>query len=174
MRVLGVDPGLETTGYAVVDATGGQTQVVEAGVVRSTTRHALPRRLSALHEGITAVLAQHHPDTLVLEELYAHYGHPTTAILMGHARGVICLAAEQAKVPVIGYLPTRIKKAITGHGHATKLQMQRMVQRLLSLRAVPEPPDVADALALALAHIHIAAMDRRYPQRAVIRTAAIA
>ena len=174
MRVLGVDPGLETTGYALVDTAGGQMRIVEAGVVRSTAREVLPRRLAALHDGIAEVLEQHHPDALVLEELYAHYGHPTTAILMGHARGVICLAAEHAKVPVIGYLPTRIKKAITGHGHATKLQMQRMVQRLLSLRAVPEPPDVADALALALAHIHIAAMDRRYPQRLLAHTAATA
>ena len=171
MRVLGVDPGLETTGYAVVDATGPARCVVEAGVVRSSAREALPRRLVALHDGIAEVLEQRHPDALVLEELYAHYGHPTTAILMGHARGVICLAAEQAKVPVVGYLPTRIKKAITGRGHATKMQMQRMVQRLLSLPAVPEPPDVADALALALAHIHIAAMDQRYPRRVLAATA---
>ena len=166
MRVLGVDPGLDTTGYALVDADGARRRVVEAGVVRSIARDTLARRLAALHSGVAEILTEHHPDVLVLEELYAHYAHPTTAILMGHARGVICLAAAAADVPVIGYLPTRIKKAIVGRGHATKAQMQRMIQTLLQLRALPEPSDVADALALALAHVHIVTMERLYNSHA--------
>ena len=155
MRVLGVDPGLATTGYALLDNGAGRVRVLEAGVVRSTMRVALTRRLAEIHAGIGGVLNEFHPDVLVLEELYAHYAHPTTAILMGHARGVICLAAATARVPVVGYLPTRIKKAIVGRGHATKAQVQRMIQALLGLRQPPEPDDVADALALALAHLHI-------------------
>ena len=168
MRVLGVDPGLDTTGYALLDGVDKQARVLEAGVVRSRVRDGLARRLSEVHAGMAGVLNEWHPDVLVLEELYSHYAHPVTAMLMGHARGVICLAAATANVPVVGYLPTRIKKAIVGRGHATKAQMQRMVQTLLGLRQVPEPADVADALALALAHLHIAAMQRRYPKHVVI------
>lgn len=160
MRVLGVDPGLQVTGYALLDGTSRCVRVVEAGVVRSTASDPLTRRLAAIHEGIAELLAAHRPEVLVLEELYAHYGHPTTAILMGHARGVICLAAASAGVPVIGYLPTRIKKVIVGRGHATKVQMQRMMQHHLSLPRLPEPSDVADALALALAHLHLTEIDQ--------------
>ncbi len=156
MRILGIDPGLNTTGYGVLDFAGRQPTLVEAGVVRGKKGGTLAERVREIHDGVADVIASLKPRVLAIEELYSHYERPTTAILMGHARGVIVLAATQAGIPVESYPSTQVKKTITGNGHAQKWQIQEAIRRELNLPAVPEPPDVADALAIALCHGYLA------------------
>jgi crossover junction endodeoxyribonuclease RuvC len=156
-RILGIDPGLQTTGYAVLETRGGGPRVREAGVIRGADGRAatdLAQRLRHLYDGIVEVLEQFQPNVVVVEQLFAHYDHPRTAILMAHARGVLLLAAAQRGLPVVSYNATRIKKTVTGNGRASKEQVQRTIQRELGLAHLPEPPDVADALAVALCHHH--------------------
>src|SRR5437879_2837884 len=153
-RILGIDPGLQVTGYAVIE-TG--PRVCEAGILKSNERSETPDmapRLVALYDGLVEVLYQFQPSVVVVEQLYAHYDHPRTAILMAHARGVIFLAAGQRSLPVVSYNATSIKKTITGSGRASKDQVQRTIQQELGLAKLPEPPDVADALAAALCHYY--------------------
>src|SRR5262249_5794932 len=157
-RILGIDPGLQITGYAVVEVGPQKPIVCEAGVIRSAEGRAridMAHRVANLYDSIVGVLEQFRPQVVVVEQLYAHYQHPRTAILMAHARGVIFLAAAQRQLPVISYNATRIKKTITGNGRAPKDQVQRTIQRELGLRELPEPPDVADALAVALCHYYV-------------------
>jgi crossover junction endodeoxyribonuclease RuvC len=157
-RILGVDPGLQITGYAVIEVAARGPRVCEAGVIRSTEgRHPadMAQRVLSVYNGIVEVVEQFRPHMVAVEQLYAHYDHPRTAILMAHARGVIFLAAAQQKVSVVSYNATRIKKTITGNGRATKDQVQRTIQRELGLPRLPEPPDVADALAAALCHYYV-------------------
>lgn len=149
---MGIDPGLGVTGYGVVDAVGVRLALVEGGAIRTNPRGAMPSRLHSLHREVLEAIDEHHPDLIVVEELYAAYSHPRTAILMAQARGVILLAAEQRVIPVVGYAATEVKRALTGSGHASKAQMQRTVAQRLRLRKLPEPADVADALALAMCH----------------------
>jgi crossover junction endodeoxyribonuclease RuvC len=152
MIVLGIDPGLNTTGYGVVEFSKREPRLIEAGVVRGKSGATLAERVREIHAGVVDVIASLKPEVLVIEELYSHYERPTTAILMGHARGVIILAAAEARIPVESYAATQIKKTITGNGHAAKWQMQEAIKRELGLNKLPEPPDVADALAIALCH----------------------
>ena len=121
-------------------------------MIRSSDKDPLEKRLCELHRGIADVIRDFAPSVVVVEELYSKYAHPRTAILMGHARGVICLAAAEQGVPVVSYAATRIKNSLTGHGRASKEQVQRMVQHTFELARPPHPPDVADALAVALCH----------------------
>ncbi len=156
-RILGVDPGLQVTGYAVLEARPRGPHVCEAGIIRSAEGRSttdMAQRLRSLYDGIVEVLEQFRPGVMVAEQLFAHYEHPRTAILMGHARGVLLLAAGLRGVPVTSYNATRIKKTITGHGRASKEQMQHAVTRELGLARPPEPHDVADALAVALCHYY--------------------
>jgi crossover junction endodeoxyribonuclease RuvC len=155
MRVLGVDPGLNTTGYAVLESHGSRVRICEAGVIRSRAQGRLESRLAEIHAGVTEVLAAFRPQVMAVEELFSHYARPQTAILMGHARGVICLAAAAAGIPLCSYAATQIKKMLTGSGRATKQQMQLAVCREFSLPAPPDPPDVADAMAIALCHFYL-------------------
>ena len=159
MRILGIDPGLQRTGYGVVDVAGGvgAPRLVEAGVIRTERSDGLARRLAEISTGLDAVLREFQPDAVAVEQLYSHYAHPRTAILMGHARGIVFLAAAQAHVPVVSYGATRVKKALTGSGHASKHQVQRAIASAFGLKADPEPANVADALAVALCHAHQAA-----------------
>ena len=151
--VLGVDPGLGTTGYGVLHLRRGSPRLLEAGVIRCDRKKTLEQRLLELHGGIQEVLHAHPGiQAMAMEQIYSHYDRPRTAILMGHARGVLCLAASQSSLAVYSYLPTRVKKALTGNGRAPKSQVQYAVQQQLGLSTVPEPPDVADALAVALCH----------------------
>ena len=152
MRILGVDPGLNTTGYAILDFEPAASRVVEAGVGRGKARTSVETRVREIHEGLSAVIADWNPETMALEKLYSHYTRPTTAFLLGHARGVFVLAASQADIPVEDYAATQVKKTLTGNGRAPKSQVQLAIQQQLALRALPEPPDVADALAIALCH----------------------
>lgn len=154
-RIVGVDPGLNITGYAVIERRMGRLALVEAGMIRGRTRGDLAARLHEIHEGISDVLASLKPDVLAIEELYSHYERPRTAILMGHARGVIYLAATQAGIPVRSYASTQVKRMLTGNGRAPKSQMQRAICREFALASPPEPPDVADAMAIALCHHYL-------------------
>jgi crossover junction endodeoxyribonuclease RuvC len=153
-RILGIDPGLRVTGYGVLEAGPAQPCVCEAGVIRAEAGD-MAARVLAIFQGVSEVIEQFQPAAVAVEQLYAHYKHPRTAILMGHARGMIFLAAGQRGVPVASYNATRIKKTITGSGRASKEQMQRTIQRELGLAKLPEPPDVADALAAALCHYYL-------------------
>lgn len=155
MRILGIDPGLNTTGYGVVDAGLGGVVLVEAGVVRGGAGKSMEHRVGEVHAGVAEVIAALAPDCMAIEELYSHYERPKTAILMGHARGVIVLAATQASLPVTSYAATQIKKTLTGAGRAPKTQMQEAIARELGLEAPPEPADVADALAIAVTHWYL-------------------
>ncbi len=155
LRILGIDPGLNTTGYGVLDITSGSIALVEAGVVSSKPSGQLQDRLASIHEGISDVMNSLKPHVIAMEELYSHYDRPKTAILMGHARGVLCLAASQHETPLYHYAATQIKKMLTGNGRAAKAQVQLAVTRHLNLQQVPEPPDVADALAIALCHHYL-------------------
>ena len=151
MKILGIDPGLNTTGYGVVEVThDGRLRLFEAGIVRGTTRDSLTARVEQIHSGVVEVLASLKPDVMAIEQLYSHYKRPKTAILMGHARGVILLAAARLAIEVRSYPSTRVKRYLTGNGHASKLQVQRAVQTTLGLGELPEPTDLADALAIAM------------------------
>jgi crossover junction endodeoxyribonuclease RuvC len=152
LRILGIDPGLNITGYGVLEWNGRSPKLIEAGVVRGKSRGSLAKRLIEIYDGVREVIAGLKPNVLAMEELYSHYERPRTAILMGHARGVLCLAGAQAGIPVISYSATQIKKILTGNGRAPKIQVQRAIQHELALPQIPEPPDVADALAVALCH----------------------
>jgi crossover junction endodeoxyribonuclease RuvC len=150
IRVLGIDPGLGTTGYAVVEAG---PKLLEAGVIRPEGGKDLAKRLKSLHDSTLEILDQWHPTAIAVEQLYAHYKHPRTAILMGHARGIFFLAGGLREVPVYSYPSTNIKRTVTGSGRAGKPQMQMAIMRELGLAKPPEPHDVADAIAAALTHL---------------------
>jgi crossover junction endodeoxyribonuclease RuvC len=155
-RVIGIDPGLNLTGYAVVEWQGRAVRLLEGGVIRSprASGNNLPLRLESLFKGVSEVLEEFRPQAMCLEEVYSHTDYPRTSILMGHARGVICLAARRARIPVMDFSAKRIKQSVTGNGGASKMQVQRAVQQAFSLHRLPEPPDVADALAAALCYVN--------------------
>jgi crossover junction endodeoxyribonuclease RuvC len=151
-RVVGIDPGLNITGYAVVDPSPRGPYVLEAGVIRPRNLKTMGERLAVIYHGLLEILDAFPPSALALEQVHSHVKHPRTAILMAHARGVIVLAAAERGVPLAGYAATRIKKTLTGSGKATKSQMQHAIQNELGLDCLPEPHDVADACAVALCH----------------------
>jgi crossover junction endodeoxyribonuclease RuvC len=151
-RVLGIDPGLSLTGYGCVDIVPGryEPRLIEAGVVRLKARAPMAFRLAQLYEDLTALIDELRPRRMVVEQLFSHYRHVRTAILMGHARGVVLLAGESRGVEIGELQPTEVKKAVAGDGHATKLQVQQAVMTQCRLDTAPSPPDVADAIAIAL------------------------
>ena len=155
MKILGIDPGLGVTGYAVIERVDGKIQLLEAGVIRGKSKKTLPERIHEIYVGLEEIVNQFKPDAMGLEELYSFYKRPRTAILMGHARGAIILAAANAGIPVYSYSATRIKKVVTGSGQATKSQMQRAIMREFNLTEIPKPPDVADALGIALTCLYL-------------------
>jgi crossover junction endodeoxyribonuclease RuvC len=150
--ILGIDPGLRVTGYGAIRTSPQGSRLVEAGIIRPPLKAPLAERLVVLHRGVEGLLRDFRPDVVVLEKLYAHYRHPVTALLMGHARGVICLAAGAAGAPLTDMEPTRVKKAVLSYGRGSKRQIQRAVQMWLGLARPPEPEDAADALAIALGY----------------------
>jgi crossover junction endodeoxyribonuclease RuvC len=163
---MGVDPGLAATGYGIIAGSGARPSIIEAGVVRSRDKDSLEKRLLEIHRGMAEVLREFKPFVMVVEELYSKYAHPQTAILMGHARGVICVAAAEHGIPVVSYAATRIKNSLTGHGRAGKEQVQRMVQHTFGLSRPPHPTDVADALAVALCHHNVLRHEQNRPSAA--------
>ena len=138
------------TGYGCMEFVRGEPRIVEAGTVTTDRRAGIAERIAQIHTDLTELLRALRPDLVAIEKLYAHYKHPRTAILMAHARGIVLLACRQAGVAVRSLAATNVKKNITGNGHASKLQVQRAVQAIFKLRELPQPPDVADALAIAL------------------------
>jgi crossover junction endodeoxyribonuclease RuvC len=146
---MGVDPGLVATGFGVLEAGAGAVTVRDAGVISTTTGQPLEARLNALHRAMHRIIEEQAPGLLVVEDLYTEYRFPRTAILMGHARGVIYLAARQLGVAVVALTPSEVKRAMTGNGAAGKAQVQRAVQTVLGLKEPPRPSHVADALGLA-------------------------
>ncbi len=150
MLVLGIDPGLQTSGYAVLRQHGPRIEVVDAGAIRAETRLPIEKRLHQIYRDIDAILNEYPVQCMAIEELYAHYKHPRTAILMGHARGMFLLAAAGHGVETLGFSATRIKKSLVGHGRASKQQIQHAVKTQLGLATIPTPADVADALAIAM------------------------
>lgn len=150
MRILGVDPGLRLTGYGVIDYRPLRPVLIDGGVIRLKPKTPLADRLVELETELDGLLEEYKPDAVAVEQLYSHYAHPRTAILMGHARGVILLTARRRGIRVEQFAANRIKQSLTGHGHASKGQMQRTIQTLWNLPAPPDPPDVADALAIAM------------------------
>lgn len=153
VRILGVDPGLIITGYGLIDCHNGEPSLVEAGVIRVPTKLPLEDRLNTIFSGLQELVKEFEPGALALEEVYTHYERPRVAVMMGHARGVICLAGSVNHIPVYSYASTHIKSALTGHGRASKEQISRMVQMRLKLASEPKPLDVTDALAVALCHL---------------------
>ena len=152
---MGIDPALRTTGYGAIERSNGRVKLIEAGIVVPSPQRALEERLRELHVGICDVIAQTKPELIVIEDLYTTYTNPRTAVLMGHARGVMFLAGAQAGVAVHALAHARVKRALVGSGSARKAQVAAMVQRLLGLRREPQPHDVSDALALALAYLNV-------------------
>jgi crossover junction endodeoxyribonuclease RuvC len=146
---------LRTTGYGAIEQSNGCVRLIEAGVVVTTASGALEERLRELYGGICEVIAQTQPRLIVIEELYTTYKNPRSALLMGHARGVLCLAGAQAGVAVHTLGHARVKRALLGSGSARKEQVNAMVTRLLGLKHAPKPHDVSDALALALAFLNV-------------------
>ncbi len=159
-RVIGIDPGLTVTGYAVLERRGSSSAaMIEAGVIRPRGDD-LARKLAWLHKAVADVIKSFPASAVALEQVHSRVAFPRTALLMAHARGVIVLAAAERGVPVHDYAPSRIKKTLTGNGRASKEQMQHAVMTELGLGRLPEPHDVADACALAICHLAIARIAR--------------
>ncbi len=158
VRVLGIDPGLQITGFACVDAQASrEPTLIEAGVIRLKSGASVSSRLRELEHDLVGIFDRLSPTHACVERLFAHYKHPTTAITMGHARGVTLLVIERSGATFSELAPTEVKKSLTGNGHASKRQMQESVQAQLGLAEAPSPPDVADAIAIALCAVRRAA-----------------
>ena len=154
MRVLGIDPGLNISGYGIIESLGDDDlNIIEAGIIRTNAKAEMDNRLVEIGREFDSVLKQFQPDVMAIEELYSHFNHPKTSIIMAHARGLMIFKAAEAGIGVVSYASTRIKKCLTGHGRATKEQMQKAVQTNMGLKSLPEPSDVADALAVAWCHL---------------------
>lgn len=153
--MLGIDPGTATTGYGVVEEVGGQLKALASGVIRTRAGQPMPARLQAIHREIKQLAEKWHPVEAAVEELFFS-NNVRTAMSVGQARGVAMLALADAGLPVAEYTPLAIKQAVTGYGSADKTQMQEMVRMLLGLSEVPRPDDAADALAVAICHLHSA------------------
>jgi crossover junction endodeoxyribonuclease RuvC len=170
VRVFGIDPGSGRTGYGCVDSDGTRHQLVTCGAIVAPAKAAFPDRLARIHTALTALLAETKPDCVVIESVF-HALHARSALMLGHARGVAMLAAFQSGAEIFEYSPAAIKLAVVGYGRAEKTQIQQMVKLLLGLTAVPSPHDAADAVAVAICHLHSAgpaagAATRRAPRQA--------
>ena len=161
MRVLGIDPGLNITGYGLLEDKGSNIKLIEAGVIRTASEKPIKDRLRKIYDNLSEIVEEYRPETLVLEKIYSHYRHPVTAILMGHARGVVCLLCGKYNLQLFSYASTHLKKSIAGRGRASKAQVGGMVKTLLNLKKLPPSEDVTDALALAISHIHTVRSNRK-------------
>ena len=150
MIILGIDPGLRICGYAAIKSNLSEIALIEAGTIKADTNIDLALRLAQIASDLDGILDSQNPDIIAVEQLYSHYAHPRTAILMGHARGVILQRAGARDIKVVDYSATKIKKSLTGNGRATKEQMQRAIASTLALSELPKPADVADPIAIAL------------------------
>ena len=153
MKIFGIDPGSERTGYGCIETDGSRSRVVACGAIRTPTVASFPQKLQVIHAQLSVLIADCHPDCVAIESLF-HAVNARTALKLGHARGVAMLAAVQAGLPIAEYTPAEIKRAVVGYGRAEKHQVQQMVKLLLGLAAIPSPHDAADALAVAICHHH--------------------
>jgi len=164
-RILGIDPGLARTGYGIIESdleAGGKClKLIEGGLLRGKESLPLPDRLKALHAGLAEVLAEYRPEIVVIEDLFSTYAHPRSALMLAHARGVLVLAVGQANLPLHTFTPNEVKQVVTGNGHATKSNVQNAVKARLKITANLHPPDLADALAIALCYALRADIGRR-------------
>ena len=164
MTVFGIDPGSERTGFGCVDSDGHRHRLVRCGAIAGGAGADFPSRLRTIYRGLVGELAQCRPDCVAIESLF-YATNVRSALKLGHARGVAMLAAVECGVPVLEYTPAEIKRAIVGYGRAEKTQIQQMVKLLLGLERVPSPHDAADALAVAICHLHRAGALERVPSR---------
>ncbi|NIM05223.1 MAG: Holliday junction resolvase [Armatimonadetes bacterium] len=148
--VVGIDPGLRATGFAVLEVVNGELKLHHLGEVKSSAKRPLQERLESIFAELEAILGQWKPRMMALEKLYSAYSFPYTAVVMGHVRGVLCLAAQRAGMEVTEVAPTEAKKALTGYGRASKQQVSVAIGRLLGLKEPPDSEHIADALALAV------------------------
>ena len=155
MRILGVDPGLRATGFGLVEIKTGTVKVIDAGSIEPNPKALFEDRIAKVHHLLSEIISAHKPNVMVLEKLYAHYKHPTTACILGHVRGVICLLAHQHKIELVEQPVKRIRLALVGNGNATKGQVQMFIKRLLKIESAELTLDTSDALALALGHAHM-------------------
>lgn len=153
MIVLGIDPGIGTTGYSILRDLGQRVEVLDYGAIRTSSKMCFPERLSELYQRIEDIINQFHPEELAIEELFFNK-NVKTALSVGQAVGVITVACVRNGLNVTTYTPLQVKQSVVGYGRAEKHQVQQMVKMLLSLPKVPTPDDVADALAIGLCHIH--------------------
>jgi crossover junction endodeoxyribonuclease RuvC len=153
VKVFGIDPGSRRTGYGCVDSDGSRHRLIACGTITAPLDASLPNKLRAIHDRLDALIAKHRPDCVAVEDVF-YARNVRSALVLGHARGVALLAATRAGVPVVTYTPAEIKHAVVGFGRAEKRQVQSMVRLLLGLNAPPSPHDVADALAVAICHLH--------------------
>ena len=158
MRIIGVDPGLNITGFGVIEKSKEGLQLITAGVIRTSNKDLVENRLNRIYSGLVEIIKKYKPEILALEEVFTHTKYPATAISLGYARGIVCLAAAQFSLPIGSYAAKRVKKAITGRGDAQKYQVQSMIRNILKLKEVPKSFDASDALAIAITHTYL---DRR-------------
>lgn len=159
MKIFGIDPGSERTGYGCVQTDGSRHRLVVSGAIRTAASATFPEKLLTIHAELSRLIRDCRPDSVAIENLF-HAVNVRSALKLGHARGVAMLAAVEAGVPVVEYTPAAIKRAVVGYGRAEKPQVQQMVKLLLGLADVPSPHDAADALAVAICHVHSARPDR--------------
>jgi crossover junction endodeoxyribonuclease RuvC len=153
VKIFGIDPGSNRTGYGCVEALGSRHHLVVCGSLSAPARSTFPDKLHYIHAGLAGLLARHRPDCVAVESIF-HARNVRSALMLGHARGMALLAASEAGLPVVEYAPAEIKRAVVGFGRAEKRQVQQMIKLLLGLDAPPTPHDVADALAIAICHLH--------------------
>jgi crossover junction endodeoxyribonuclease RuvC len=156
VKIFGIDPGSNRTGYGCVERIGGRHVLVICGSLSGPPRAPFPDKLNAIHDGLKALIERHRPDCVAIEDIF-HARNVRSALKLGQARGVALLAAAEAGVPVVSYAPAAVKRAVVGYGRAEKQQVQQMVKLLLGLPKPPAPHDVADALAIAICHLQLAA-----------------
>jgi crossover junction endodeoxyribonuclease RuvC len=153
VRVFGIDPGSARTGYGCVQSDGTRHRLIVCGAISSPVSRSFPEKLQIIHAGLAALLAEHRPDCVAIENLF-HAVNARSALKLGHARGVAMLAAVEAGLPITEYTPAEVKQAVVGYGRAEKGQVQSMIQLLLGLSVPPTPHDASDALAIAVCHLH--------------------
>ena len=155
MKILGIDPGLQATGYGLIEYENKKIRLLETGTIEPKPKDLLQNKLNRIYKALDTLITQFQPQVMVLEKLYAHYKHPTTACIMGHARGVICLLCASRNVELVEHSVKRIRIALSGNGNSSKEQMRRVVSHMLKLDESKLPLDASDALALALGYVHI-------------------
>ena len=164
MVILGIDPGLNRTGYGIIDSAAARLRFIAAGDIRPSRTGTLPARLAVIHDGLYQLIAQFQPHIAVLEQIFTHQAFVNTATLMGHARGAACLAVQEHGLILAEYPPAQVKKSVAGNGAASKDQVARMVGQWLQTSDPAWSADATDALALAIVHAHLLSSRTRLPE----------